>query len=319
MTVPKYKHRPIASINSLARALGWSASDLQRIANNAEKFYIPNKPEKKASGGYRQTYRVLEPLREIQKRILRRILQQVDDLPPYLFAVKRDQYSRDYVANAARHAGCKTLISLDIKNYFPSITTREVKRVWQHFFNFPPDVAQILTSLTVYSGSLPQGASTSSYIAVLLLYPDEPELVAYLESCGLTYSRYIDDIYISAPTRLTKDDISLVISSVIAMLYRHDLRPSRPKVYFRTRASQMTVHNLNINSGRPTKSKRDRNRVRAAVKECEDYPECLRGTKEYSALWTSTYGRVLDLGRLHDVQDFLARLKAVRPATVESK
>lgn len=316
MQAPEYRLRHIGSLNALARALGVSERRLDWVARTAHEHYLANKPQPKPTGETRQTYKVVPPLKCVQKKIHSQILQRVR-FPKYLFAVKNDEYSHDYIADASEHAGCRALISIDIRNFYPSIKSPLVRNVWQYFFNFPPEVADILTRLTIYRNSLPQGASTSAYLSVLVLFNDEPRLEEHLRDFGFKYSRYVDDIYVSASRSFTPDEKHHIVSSVVAMLYRHGLRPKRRKLTVRNAASAMTVHKLNLNSGRPTKSKAARYRVRAAVRQCEISWPRAGSTNDYRDFWRSTQGRVLEIGRLHDFDELLTRLYEVRPTGKE--
>src|SRR5690606_15617458 len=315
MRVPAYNLRPIGSVRSLARALGVSPSELEKLASQASKYYFPNAPQEKPSGGLRQTYRVSDRLKKVQDRILAQILRRVE-FPPYLFAVNADDYPRDYIADAYLHAGAQTLICVDIKDYFPSIRGEFVQRVWQHFFDFPPPVAEVLTDLSLYNDYLPQGASTSSHLAVLLLFEVEPRLELSLREQGFHYSRYIDDIYVSAWRACSSDEKEQVLSSLIGMMYRYKLSPNRKKIEIGKHSSRMRVHNLNVGSGRPTKPKEERSRIRAAVKNCEEMAMISRATEEYRGQWRKTQGRVLEMSILHpgEAGPLLVRLDAIPPA-----
>ena len=99
---------------------------------------------------------------------------------------------RDPVRNAELHVGRKILIKEDIKSFFPSTSSDLVVSVWHSLFGFSHEVSRCLTALTTLNGQLPQGAKTSTFLANLVLWKNEPDLVAYLRSNGLQYSRYID-------------------------------------------------------------------------------------------------------------------------------
>jgi hypothetical protein len=56
-----YNGPSITSIPELGKVLAVPL-DLTRIAEESNKYYVPNKPQLKSDGGTRLTYRVLEPL-----------------------------------------------------------------------------------------------------------------------------------------------------------------------------------------------------------------------------------------------------------------
>ena len=67
----------------------------------------------------------------------------------------------------------KTIISLDIENFYPNIGKRDVLNIFKNMMRFSPEVSNILTELVTLDGKTPQGACCSSYIANLIFFNDE--------------------------------------------------------------------------------------------------------------------------------------------------
>ena len=315
MNPPLYKNEPIGSIQSLAAMLRIPTEALFKLAKDADDYYSPNKPQPKPNGGVRVTYTVKPLLKKVQLRIVQQIFHNVD-YPLYLQGSIRDEKNpRDYINNASLHAGKRIIIREDIRNFFPSIKTPTVLRMWQYFFHFPEDVAMILTQLTTYKGCVPQGASTSSYISNLIFWDKEPQLEDQLQRQGFQYSRFVDDITISSDKFMSKQEQESLTAKVYGMLHTIEVRPNRSKRKVQTRTKKMTVHELNINSGRPTLSKQNRAKIRAAVKECEDLARFDRSSEEYKHLYQSVNGRVAVMSRLHpnEAKKYRERLQEIRP------
>ncbi len=198
MNPPQYKNEPVGSIQSLAKMLQMPVDELLKLAEDADSYYMQNTPEIKPNGKVRITYRLKPRLQEIQQRINQEIFYAVD-YPFYLQgSIKDKDYPRNYIHNASLHTGRKIVISEDITSFFPSITAYIVMRMWQHFFHFPKEVAEVLTNLTTYQGIVPQGAKTSSYIANLIFWDKEPQVESQLRQLGLRYSRFVDDVTVSS-------------------------------------------------------------------------------------------------------------------------
>ena len=298
--------------------LGISSELLIEISNNASNYYRPNKPRVKADGRKRQTYRVLKTLKDIQEQIKNNIFYYVE-YPYYLQGgIKDANYPRGYIQNATLHSGNKIVIKEDIADFFPSIGFSHVFDVWKHFFRCSEDVAQVLTRLTTYHGFVPQGAKTSSYLANLVLWDKEPNLVVLLQSEGFTYSRLVDDITISTSKLLTKQEAENVTENVYQMMFSKGLKPKRRKRMFMTSGFRINIHNLNTNSGRPTVSKAERKRIRAAVEECEIAAKSRMSLKDYEKIFLSVRGRVAVLERLHPnlAKRYLERLEMVTPSNI---
>ena len=162
---------PIRNFAALARALRLEEVVLQDAAVMANSSYRRVVP---APGSTRETFDALGILKVIHRRIKDKIFAKVQ-FPDYLQGSVKH---RDYVSNARKHTNQKILICEDVKKFFPSVQAGNIEDVWCAFFAFSQPVAKLLTQLTTKDGSLPQGAITSSYLANLVLWRDEPLLHA---------------------------------------------------------------------------------------------------------------------------------------------
>lgn len=170
---PSYPHNPIVDCESLALLLGTSLVNLQNIAESASSSYRPV-PQTKKDGSLRMTYDAYPALKRIQLQIVKKILRSVR-FPRYLHGGIRDtRFPRDHVSNAALHTGATVLILDDIKDFYSSLDSQLVFAIWLRFFGFSPEVSELLTRLTTRKGVVPQGASTSSYLANLAFWDREP-------------------------------------------------------------------------------------------------------------------------------------------------
>lgn len=239
-----YSARPISTIAALAADLGVPERKLRYIARNSQRLYRLAGKKKKSDGTFREIFEARPPLKEVQKQICARIFSRVS-YPSYLTGGLRGQST---VTNAGPHVGARILILEDFSSFFPSITDTHVLNVWKSVFRFSGEVAEMLTSLTTRHGVLPQGASTSSYLANCVLGKTEEELVEQFRLKGLAYTRYIDDISVSAKRKLNKSEIQRVIESLWRLASRNRFRLKRgPKHQIRGRGSRLEVTGLIIN------------------------------------------------------------------------
>lgn len=313
MKAPFYKNKSIASIESLSRYLSISSAKLLELTREADQFYSL-KLILKPNGKIRETYRVGQPLKRLQQKILQRIFYNVE-IPTYLQGGIRDRIlPRDYVVNASLHSGKRLLLSEDIKNFFPSIRTQHVERMWKHLFQFPNSVAEILTKLTTYCGVVPQGAPTSTYIGNLIFWDLEPQIEAELKERGFYYSRFVDDVAISTDRYVSRKELQAVTENVYRMLLKKGVRPNRKKRSVQTNKKRMILHNLNVNSEKATSNKQKWSQLRAAVKQIEQMVADKPNTDEYKILFASVYGRAMNMSRIQPQRakkyvDRLAKLK----------
>lgn len=264
MNAPRYPHKPIGSLKALGLALGKSPAELRRLARAAPGLYPLSKEkgiERKADGSVRIYYAPKTPIKELQEVLHARILGRVE-FPPYLIAGVKGHSYRD---NCLLHTGAKTVVNLDISTYFESVSEDRIRSVWQSFFGFAPEVAELLTRLTAHKGALPRGAPSSPLLANLVFWNLEPPLAAELARRGITYSRYVDDVALSAKTRLDPQAIGRAVGRVAAMFRKKGVHLNREKLRVRHAPNALRVHKVNVHGPIPTLPQRVRREIRAAA------------------------------------------------------
>ncbi len=171
------------------------------------------------------------------------------------------------------------IVNDDIEDFFPSTAATIVYETWRYFFHFPQDVARTLTRLTVRQGGLPQGARTSSYLANLAFWAFEPKLVSTLNALGFVYSRYVDDITISARSDRARRKLDIAIKLVNGMVARYGLRFGPDKHSVAHAGSKMEVTGLIVGETTVGVTKAKHSKVRALVhcfeKAASEQPEDL--------------------------------------------
>lgn len=298
---PFYKHKSISSIKSLAKALDVPEDALMEMVEKTDKHYFQNKAVIKPNGKKRITYSVKEPLKGLHEKIKTNIFHNVC-YPSYLQgAIKSDEMtSRDYIYDAKIHSKHRFFISEDISNFFPSITYEEVYKMWLYFFKFSKPVAELLAKITTYNGIVPQGSKTSSYIANLLFWQREGDLVKQLKSQGITYTRFVDDITLSSNHHISKTEISKIISSIYGMMLSLGVKPNRSKHFIGSCKNNVQIHNINVGGKSPSLGKKKLNDIRMSVFNCVKIAH-QNGTvgKAYLKQYTSTMSKLGQMGRLH--------------------
>jgi hypothetical protein len=293
---PWYKHAPISSLAALARHLGLSVD-----AVDAARAAIPSsyrrQEQPKRDGGVRITYFVEKRLKAIQGRILHRLLRRID-LPDYLLGGRP---GRDYLDNAQWHCGANILFGEDVTSFYPSIRAWHVRSIFQNLMRFAPEVAECLTDLCTYEGAVPQGARTSGDLANLVLWRSEPDLVLRFAERGFRYSRFVDDIYVSAQRRVAPDEKTWMVSQLYRLLRLEGFSAKRKKHELSSSGDAMRVHRVSINAGRPSIAAVERAKMRFAVRQIEKSWWDLKPTDAAVAV-SQLRGRIARLKRLHPMQ-----------------
>jgi len=311
---PCYDFAPILDLATLSQVLGFDEGRLSVLANRANNLYRLAKRELKSDGTYRETFDAREPLKAIQGRIKTRLLGKVN-FPTYLQGGIRDTASpRSIYTDAAMHVNAKIVIKLDVTNFYPSVSGEIVYRVWRKFFRFSHDVAQCLTKLTTKNGALVQGARTSTHIANLILWQNEPSIYERFSRKGLYYSRYIDDITISSRTHLSSSTTGQTIASVRNMLADYQLVVKRRKQTITTSGNPLLVHNLVVNK-KVNFTQEKRSTIRNEVYRCEQAAIKDRTSDEYRKIYRSVTSKVGQLKRsnLNEAKKLRERLLKIKP------
>lgn len=283
-------------METLAEMLNLTVPQLGKLAANAHRMYRPGPHQLKSDGTPRETWDAQPQLKGVQEILKVRLLQRVQ-FPLFLQGSIRDKENpRDYVRNAAFHTQKGCVVTLDIANFFPSVTAECIKDVWLNFFRFDNTVADILTALTTKDGYLPQGAKTSSYLANLVFWRSEHELVEHLGRSGWTYSRLVDDVTISITRKPSKAELTKVNKTVIGYLQRHgySIKRSKHEIFHQNRP--MMVNNLIVND-RTALPENKRHKIRAQVHTLNQ--QIAAGEVPNLKFVRSTEGKIAMLRRFH--------------------
>jgi len=130
------------SLAGLARQLHCDPRALTALANAAPEHYRPftiERPGKKP----RQIDNPDDALKLVQ-RLIRKTLLKPLPLPDHVHGCvkKRSQFS-----NAAVHAGQSNVSSVDVRNFYPSLTNAMIFGLWRDL-GYGPRLASMLTRLT---------------------------------------------------------------------------------------------------------------------------------------------------------------------------
>ncbi|HAO08984.1 MAG TPA: hypothetical protein DCQ50_18845 [Chryseobacterium sp.] len=100
---------------------------------------------------------------------------------------------------------------------------------------FSPSVARILTKITTYQKSLPQGAPSSPIIANLVFLPAARELYQLASDNNITFSAFLDDLSFSS-----NSDFKQMIPDILHVLYKKNFFPALNKIHYRTTTCEIT-------------------------------------------------------------------------------
>ena len=133
-------------------------------------------------------------MRMAQKWVLRNILDKLSPTECAMAFRKGEFYN--HKQNAKCHAHSLYGLSLDLKDFFPSIASKRVYQVYKSI-GYNNTIATILTNLCTKDGKLPQGGVCSPALSNLICMTLDRRLIGLCEKEGILYTRYADDMFFS--------------------------------------------------------------------------------------------------------------------------
>lgn len=214
-------------------------------------------------------------MRRAQWRICSNILNQVT-IPEYIWGFER---GKSVPKMAEVHRGKQVVISLDIKDFFPSIDQYDVCRIFEALGVEHAPSARILSELCTYKARVPQGALTSPKLSNIMVSGTfGPYIKEFCDAYKLNLSIYADDVTISfdevpkvvdglegMPQRTF---VKKVINFVKTSLENYKFRLNYEKIKVMRRQNRQWVCGAVVND-RVNLIKKDRYNLRALVHNCE--------------------------------------------------
>ena len=219
----------------------------EKKRNRYVKFKILKK-----SGSLREIKAPLPKLKEIQ-RALNTILQSVYTTQEQAFGFVPGKNIAD---NAAAHAGASFILNVDIKDFFPSIHFRRIKRMLEKEpFNLKEEkepLAFLIANLCTEEGTLPQGAPTSPLFTNIICQRLDKRLQQLAGHYKAAYTRYADDITFSCTEYIFTKRFMQRLEKILKN-DRFELNPEKTRVQgkaFRQEVTGLTVNEkVNVSRG----------------------------------------------------------------------
>lgn len=314
---------PISSLQKLAQTLSISVDELNEIAALTEDEKYVRKELPKADGSKRVVYSLHPKMRLLQSRMNKRIFKELVIFPPFLFGSvpsKNDgansNIKRDYVSCAKAHCGAKTVLKVDISNFFDNIHKDLVRDVFNNVLNIRDEALEYVTNLCCKGDFVVQGALTSSYIATLCLYEQEGNIYQRAKRKNLVYTRLVDDITVSS--QINGYDFTQILSHIENMLSTHDLPVNKRKTkIFHCSSEPIKIHGLRVDYKSPRLPSDEVKRIRASLHNLKKLA-VKNNTKTsiaYRKEFNRCMGRINKLGRVgHGKYElFKEQLLAIKP------
>jgi len=215
-----------------------SIQQLAGILADSSKFYRSFEMPKR-SGGVRKIDVPYPILARVQKTLFHHLRNY--------FHVGEHAYAfcsgKNAIMHAEVHLGCDELLTVDIENFFGSITRQQIQ---QSLLSYEADnsFAHIASLISTRHGVLPQGASTSPLLSNWVFSRLDIRFSRLAAHLGLVYSRYADDLAFSGKhiPRNLPSTIRKILSS-----QGYVLNPSKTKL--KVQGTRKIITGVSISSG----------------------------------------------------------------------
>ncbi|MEF2586717.1 MAG: retron St85 family RNA-directed DNA polymerase [Butyrivibrio sp.] len=226
----------IYSQEHLCLLVGYSKEYVYAISNSPVKFYRTFKILKK-NGKERTINEPLPSLKEIQEWILKEILEKIK-VSPYSKAYVKGRSIRD---NARFHKRQKKVLTMDLQDFFPSITFGRVLSVFRKA-GYRENVAVMLANLCSLQNQLPQGAPTSPALSNIIASKLDYKISNFINGKEIRYTRYADDLTFSGDFK--EGDI---IKNIERIVNRQGFRINHNKTRVRKKNQRQEVTGIVVN------------------------------------------------------------------------
>ena len=224
------------AVEEMAQRLGVSACAIRMVSNPKTRnyrVYVQRQGRKK---------RLIEAPKTILKRIQRSLLDSV------FSHVHSSTWShgfcpgRSIFSHAVLHTRKNVVVTMDIKDFFPSVNLQKIHPILRRFF---PDESELelAMQLVTRNGRLPQGAPTSPHLANLVFSAID-ETIASSIGGRWAYSRYADDLAFSGD-----DSTGMLIDTVSEIALRNGFCIATKKTRVMRQHHRQKVTGLVVNRG----------------------------------------------------------------------
>ena len=166
---------------------------------------------------------------------------------------------RSILDNARPHVGKTVVLSIDLKNFFPSFVRAQIvtslAKVHDYILDYNSkhsptnraDSSGVFNLITTPKGRLPQGASTSPMVSNWCAVPGDEAVSEFCKNHGLDYTRYADDLTFSTMADYIDEFVVQDLIEIINESFGPAIRIAPRKVKFMRKHRQQRVTGIVVN------------------------------------------------------------------------
>lgn len=300
----------IQSIDDFSVVTHISKYTIYQLSHHSDKYYKTYEIPKK-SGGKRTICQPSKKLKGLQSWILVNILNKIQVSP----SCKGFRQGSSTLDNALPHIGANTILNLDLKDFFPTITSKQVYNIFKTI-GYNKLIATVFTNICTFEEKLPQGSPCSPMLANLTAWTLDLRIQGYVGKRGINYTRYADDLSFSGlnPTKVVK-----IIPMIKTIIEEEKFIVNHKKTRIVSSARAKTVTGLVINEDSVGIGKQKYKDLRAKIHHLT-FPEEQANEKllYHVGGWLS-YLNSVDKERLNKAKKYISELTKKYPNTLIAK
>ncbi|AUI50476.1 hypothetical protein AC20117_06195 [Arthrobacter crystallopoietes] len=253
---------------------------------NHRVHYKSRRLAKRPGHGYRTIYEPSAPLKSLQRAILQNCLPKAS-LTDLSFAFET---GRSTSGAARRHIGARSMIHVDIQDFFDSIRSRRVYSVFAQL-GYPELLALEMAVIAsvghevalrgendkgftyefLEEGRLPQGASTSGKLSNLVCLRLDDLLLQISDRWGGVVTRYADDISFSTPRPLSRKECASIYFEIQDAVHRSGFQLNPRKTRILPRGNEFRMLGLCVGQKHVWLNKNYKSAIRAHLYGVEEF------------------------------------------------
>ena len=283
---------------------------IYQLSEHSDKYYKTYKIPKK-SGGKRKISQPSKKLKGLQSWILVNILNKIQVSP----SCKGFRQGSSILENALPHIGSNTILNLDLRNFFPTITSNQVYNVFKTI-GYNKLIATVFTKICTYEETLPQGSPCSPMLANLTAWTLDLRIQGYVGKRGISYTRYADDLSFSGlnPTKVVK-----IIPMIKEIINDENFTVNHKKKRIASSARAKIVTGLIINEDSVGIGKQKYKELRAKIHHLTLPHEQTNEKLLYHVGGWLSYLNSVDKERLKKAKKYISELTKKHPKTLVAK
>lgn len=227
------------TLDEFAKLTGLSTRLLYCLSMKTSNYYSHTTIPKR-NGTPRQISIPSYTLHILQRWILVNVLNKISPSNRAMAFRRGSRYGSK--ENAHYHSHTLYGIAIDLKDFFPSITTRKVYTLFNSI-GYESFAATILTNICTLDGKLPQGSACSPAISNAVCITLDKRLIGLCEKRGVRFTRYADDMYFSC------DDKALLLKSfpiIKKIIEAEGFTLNEKKVHFHTPSNRKRITGVTV-------------------------------------------------------------------------